>query len=271
MTAAGCSTAKTTASPQGSNITAVPEPGVEARRLTVPFDTYNFSPAEATTLDSAENLLVRDCMRGRGVTWEVPPLPVDADSAPPNRRRYGVIEPRIADLFGYHMPPDGPTVTTYKARVSAWEKGLSSKAQEAEKGCSQEAEDRLSAGTPKVNESLFNQLIFKTFDDSQHDAEVVRVFRSWSGCMAGAGFHYADPLAAITDDRWSTDNPSPQEVRAAQTDVRCKTKTGLVATWAAVEQRIQSEAIRAHAKDFQALKASKVGQLEAARQVIARG
>ncbi|WP_433177778.1 hypothetical protein [Actinoallomurus sp. CA-150999] len=244
---------------------------MEARRLTVPFDVYAFSPADTMTLESAEALLVRDCMRGQGMTLEVPPLPVEADSEPPNRRRYGVIEPRIADLFGYHVPPDGPSVVAYKDRTNAQDKGLSPKARYAEKGCSQKAQDSLSAGTPKVDDSLFNQLIFKTFDDSQHDGQVVQVFHSWSGCMAGAGFHYADPLAAITDDRWSTDKPSPQEIRAAQADVRCKVKTGLVATWAAAEQRIQSAAIRAHAKDFQALKANKDRQLAAARRVIARG
>ncbi|GAA0938073.1 hypothetical protein [Nonomuraea longicatena] len=53
----------------------VPEPGAGAQRLLLLFDAYNFSPAEAMTLDVAEDLLVRDCMLRRGLAWQALPAP----------------------------------------------------------------------------------------------------------------------------------------------------------------------------------------------------
>lgn len=56
-------------------------------------------------------------------------------------------------------------------------------------------------GAPDVDRSLFNRLIEQTFDASQRDEDVLRVFRSWSTCMKAAGVTYAYPLQAITDER----------------------------------------------------------------------
>ena len=89
--------------------------------------------------------------------------------------------------------------------------------------------------------------------------------------MAKAGHHYPDPLAAITDQRWQTQRRSAEEIGAAQTDVRCKETTGLVAIWAAAETRVQNTAIHAHPDKFATLKAVKTGELANARHIIARG
>ncbi|MFI6532913.1 hypothetical protein ACIBHY_10720 [Nonomuraea sp. NPDC050547] len=74
----------------------IPEPGAQARRLTLPFDAYNFSPAELMTLDVAEDLLVRDCMKSRAWSGGALPGPADSESAPPHRRRTCVRPPRSA-------------------------------------------------------------------------------------------------------------------------------------------------------------------------------
>ena len=42
------------------------------RSLTLPFDEYTLSPFQMRTLDYAEDLLVRECMRGHGMDWQVP-------------------------------------------------------------------------------------------------------------------------------------------------------------------------------------------------------
>jgi hypothetical protein len=87
--------------------------------------------------------------------------------------------------------------------------------------------------------------------------------------MTGEGFDYVDPLTAITDQRWQTTEPSAQEIRAAQADVRCKKQTGLTGVWAAAETRIQNGAVRANPGKFRALKAVKDTQLANARRIIA--
>ncbi|MEU4510874.1 hypothetical protein AB0G05_15385 [Nonomuraea wenchangensis] len=252
----------------------VPAPGAEARELSVPFDRYNLSAADVSILDNAEDLLVRDCMRGRGMAWQPLPPAVESDLEPPNRRRYGVVEPEIARLYGYHVAPDRPSVARRAAARESRDARLSDKERQAvydeTGGCLRQARDRIEQGAPRVDAELFNKLISETFGQSQRDAKVVQVFKDWSACMRAEGLRYADPLAAISDQRWLGGGPpTPEEIRAAQADVRCKVTTGLVAVWSAAEKRIQDDAVRAHPKEFEALKAAKDRRLESARGIIA--
>ncbi|NUW44392.1 hypothetical protein [Nonomuraea rhodomycinica] len=284
VAASGCSAA-TAGPPAESRARAasamhVPPPGEEARALAVPFDAYNFSPAEIMTIEAAQDLLIRDCMRGQGMEWRLLPLPAEADVEPPNRRRYGVIEPRIARLFGYHAPPDRPSVARYDTERNDRLTRLSPAARRAAygdpggdaNGCSGEAEAHLAKDTQKVDASLFNTLVRQTFEESQRDGNVVRAFRAWSACMRNKGFPYPDPIAAVTDDRWlNTQQPSRQEIIAAEADVSCKKDGDLVATWAAAEERIQRDVVLAHAEYFRTLKTHKDRQLGAARRLLARG
>ncbi|MEU6788933.1 hypothetical protein ABZ912_57965 [Nonomuraea angiospora] len=268
---AACSTAAAT-EPRVS----VPTPGVEARELSIPFDRYNLSPSDIGILEGAEELLIRDCMRRRGMAWEVLPQSAAEDVEPANRRRYGVVEPEIARLFGYHNPPDRPTVARRAAALAGRMRSLSAKERQAaygeQDGCLKQARDHLEQGTPQVDEALFNRLISETFERSQRDPEVVQVFRAWSTCMREQGRPYADPLAAITDRRWMKGGPASQEeIRAAQADVGCKARTDLVSIWSAVEKRIQDDAVAAHPAEFRALQETKDRQLAAARAVLARG
>jgi hypothetical protein len=208
---AACSTAAATES-------QVPVPGVEARELSIPFDRYNFSPSDISILEGAEEFLVRDCMRQRGMAWEVLPQSAAEDLEPLNRRRYGVVESEIARLFGYHAPPDRPTVARRAAARDSRARSLSAKEQQAaygEKGgCLGQARAHLEQGTPQVDGGLFNRLISETFEQSQRDPEVVQVFQAWSTCMREQRWQYADPLAAVTDQRWMKDGPASQEESA---------------------------------------------------------
>lgn len=283
VAAGGCSavTAESPSQPGETTASAVhvPLPGEEAQQLVVPFDAYNFSPAEIMTIEAAEDLLIRDCMRGQGMEWNVVPLPAEEDIEPQNRRRYGVVEPEIGRLFGYHTPSDRPSVAQYNAARDDRMKQLSPAARRAAygdpaedaDGCSQRAREILSKDTQNIDASLFNSLISQTFDESRRDGDVGVAFHAWSACMREKGFHYPDPLAAVTDERWmSAGSPSRLEIMAAETDVWCKEKTDLVPIWAAAEKRIQQDAIRAHAAYFRALAINKDQQLEASRRVLAR-
>ncbi|MFC4010018.1 hypothetical protein ACFOY2_22510 [Nonomuraea purpurea] len=264
-----CSTAERT-----KPLVPVPAPGVEARELSIPFDRYNFSTADIMILEAAEDLLVRDCMRKRGMVWEVVPPGAADDLEPPNRRRYGVVEPEIARLYGYHVAPDRPSVARRSEARERRMKDLSAAERQAvygeAGGCLRQARGHIEQGSPQVDTALFNKLITQTFEQSRRDPKVVQVFRSWSGCMRAEELRYADPLAAITDQRWLSGGPPTQEeIRAAQADVRCKVKTGLVSVWSAAEKRIQDDAVRAYPAEFRALGAAKDRQLAAARRILA--
>ena len=182
------------------------------QELSIPFDRYNFSASDISTLDRAEELLVGDCMRQRGMAWEVLPPSTAEDLEPQNRRRYGVVEPEIARLFGYHTAPDRPTVARRAAARDSRARSLSAKEQRAasgeKDGCLGQARAHLEQGTPQVNGALFDRLISETFEQSRRDPKVAQVFRAWSTCMREQGRQYADPLAAITDQRWLKDGPA---------------------------------------------------------------
>ncbi|MEV4567151.1 hypothetical protein AB0K12_25580 [Nonomuraea sp. NPDC049419] len=173
---------------------------MEARELSVPFDRYNLSPAGLSILATAEDLLVRDCMRGRGMRGETLPPVAEGDLEPPNRRRYGVVEPDIARLYGYHVAPDRPSVARRAAAVDARAARLSDVerrvAYDGTGGCLRQARDRIEQGAPQVDAALFDELISQTFDQSKRDAKVVQVFKDWSACMRAEGLRYADALAA---------------------------------------------------------------------------
>lgn len=252
----------------------VPPPGAQARAISLPFDRYNFTPADISIIERAEDLLVRDCMRSRGLAWETLPPPAEDDLEPPNRRRYGIVEPEIARLYGYHVAPERPSVARRSAASESRTASLSEQERRAaydeSGGCLRQARARIAQGAPEVDSALFNQLITRTFEQSRREAAVVQVFRVWSACMRAGGWRYDDPLAAITDQRWLGGGPATdEEIRAARADERCKVSTGLVAVWAAAEKRLQEDAVRAHPETFEALKAAKDRQLETARTIIA--
>ncbi|GAB2500028.1 hypothetical protein [Nocardiopsis aegyptia] len=79
--------------------------GEQARAPALPFEEHTLSPFEMRTLRYAEDLLVRDCMRAHGMDWEVLPAPDEDTTDPPHRRRYGVIEARMAERYGYGPVP----------------------------------------------------------------------------------------------------------------------------------------------------------------------
>lgn len=247
--------------------------GLEARKLAVPFDRYNFSPKDLSLLKGAEDVLVHDCMRARSMKWQMLPPAVEDEIEPAHRRRYGVIEPEVARLFGYHLAPQLPSVARRGAAQQLRMERLSATERQAAygkaDGCLKQANDRIQRGVPPVDAKLFNKLIFDTFAQSKRDSQVVRAFRVWSTCMRDDGLHYADPLAAASDQRWDDDEPTQEERRTAQTDMRCKAKSDMISVWSAAEKRLQDAAIRAHPAQFRALQAAKDQQLVTARRILA--
>ncbi|MFE6225349.1 hypothetical protein [Streptomyces sp. NPDC057854] len=261
--------------PPSAQVVAGPPAGDEARRLRLPYDAYELSTNDTFLIESAVDVLMRACMRRHGLDWTL--LPRADDAEPPNRRRYGLIESAIAERYGYHLPPEPPgtarrqaadrnraaTLSPHEHRIAYGESGDSG-------GCWKGAYDRLREGLLRSDHGLLNRLTLESFDASLEHVAVRRAFDSWSSCMRRAGFDHARPLAAAGDPRWArTPRPGPLELRTAMADVRCKQQTGLVTTWAAVETRLQTGFVRAHAKEFEALKAAKEQWLANARRVLA--
>ncbi|WP_327228221.1 hypothetical protein OG229_36000 [Streptomyces platensis] len=256
---------------------AVPPASKEVRRLVLPFDAYALSGPDVHTIESAEDVLIRGCMRAKGKEWTALPRPSAVDPDPPQRRRYGVIEPDVALRFGYHQPPAPPETARRDEIWRAREKmpraaQLAAYGKDGVSGCWKKAHVRLLRDVPKSSTALFNRRIREEFTASQKERAVSSVVRSWSACMKRDGYRYPDPLAAAGDDRWAkSPRPSRHEIVVAQTDVRCKRETRLVSVWSKAETRLQHGAVRSHTTEFEKLAVQKAGWLKAARKVIHSG
>ncbi|MFH9424575.1 hypothetical protein [Streptomyces sp. NPDC017529] len=273
LAATGC--AGTQPQPPAPRTTAGPAASAEARNLILPFDSYAQSDADLLTISSAEDVLMGPCMRAQGLAWKTLPRVSGENADPPNRRRYGVIEPEVARRYGYHPPSDPPALAQRQADEKARDAALGPRERRAAYGtdgvggCWKKAHARLQQPIPESAESLFNDLNLRLFDKSQRDAGVVRAIRAWSACMGRAGWHYASPAQASDAPGW---NKSPRvtarEIEVAEADVRCKQENHLVSTWAAAETRMQRAALVRHAAALEALKTGFTRWLVNARAVL---
>ncbi|MDE3725060.1 hypothetical protein PWG71_27070 [Nocardiopsis sp. N85] len=251
-----------------------PEVGERVGDLWVPLDDYGFSRLDMLTVQYAEDLLIGDCLNAVGLEWDPLPSPPEQDTDPLNRRRYGLVEPELAELYGYHLPP--PT-EDQRERDRVWQarevlpraEWVAAYGEDGDGGCLSEARERLYRDVPAIDTTLLNGHIGQTFEASQEHPEVVSAFGEWRTCMLAKGFDYAAPLDVHADPAWTDSaEPSPREITVAGTDVRCKEETGLVKVWSAVEEEIQSEVIDSHPEDFALFARAKEAEMEAARSVI---
>ncbi|MFI2264128.1 hypothetical protein [Streptomyces tubercidicus] len=274
----GCSSGVEPSPPRHSTRPpAAPPASEEVRRLVLPFDAYALSAPDVHTIEAAEDILIRDCMRGQGKSWTALPQPGAVDPDPPQRRRYGVIEPDVARRFGYHLPPAPPETARRDAIWRAREKmpraaQLAAYGKDGVSGCWKRAHTHLLRGVPKGGTALLNRRTRDEFTASQQQRTVRSVVRSWGACMKRNGYRSTDPLAAAGDERWAASpRPSRDELALAQTDVRCKRETRLVSVWAKAEARLQHGVVRSHAAEFRQLAAQKSSWLKAARRVLHNG
>ncbi|WP_116244745.1 hypothetical protein [Nocardiopsis sp. FIRDI 009] len=246
-----------------------------ARSLVLPFDDHTLSPFEIQTIDYAEDLIIRDCMEERGMDWEVLPVPEEENTDPPHRRRYGVIEPEVAENYGY-VAPIGSEDDRARAEVRE-SRGTLPRAEyqaafgaDGDGGCHGEARERVTDGVPDMDYNLLNSYIATGFDASQEEPEVIGAFAEWSTCMATRGFDYGTPLEAGDDARWAAreSEPLPEEIEVATADVACKEEASVVEIWRSAEAEAQRGLIEEHPADFALFAQVREGLLERARAEI---
>ncbi|TDQ00400.1 hypothetical protein [Labedaea rhizosphaerae] len=267
---AGCGAAVPAGSPRP--VETFP-PTEQVKALHLPLDAYSFSDAELYTISNAEDVLIAECLRGKGYTWPVINRPTDAPDLR-NRRRYGVIEMRIAQ-FGYHVPAGLLTPISLEQAYDKRDRTLGEGAKEAafgKDGCGRKAADRLQAGDDS-NQALLVRSSHDSLYDSLSDPAVARALNSWRDCMRQATLTYPDPLAAMSDQKWWADQaagPSKQEILVASTDVTCKNRTNLVEVWYTAETRFQNKVLNQHPGYFKDRRAAMKKELDAAQAVLTR-
>lgn len=231
-----------------------PEAGL-LRGIRLPIESYLQTYPQLVSIQSARNSVQRDCMARFGFDFQ-PPAP---DEAPPNSydsanmgRRYGISDPVEAQRYGYELPPDqNRDTTSYHFRDSNAEmvydlsvpKGMQPPALFHGKrlpagGCVGESDRAVGS----FDESLASKIDTQSWEQMKKDPRVTAVDRRWSGCMKSRGYRYSTPYDPLKS-AYSAAMPRTQQVATALADVACKSSTGLITTYVAVESELQLKAI----------------------------
>lgn len=290
LAASGCS-AEQAASPPAPALppAAVPTPTPGPKQvatLRLPIVDYMLTPQQSAELKWVNAEKVAVCMKRYGFDLPVAPSPVVSPSDSVMFRRYGVTDPASVSTWGYHLPRRGiaaPQATLSPAenavllgRDAAGKPMTSSNGQAVPTGgCQGKVNTELSSlhtggpGSSGGTSQLAARTKGESFAHSMADPRVQKVFGRWSECMRGDGFSAPNPMEAGADLP-SVKEPKPDaaEIRMAQADVDCKTRTNLVGIWFAVEADYQKAAIAQQPKAFARLKAERDAQAAQIEQLV---
>jgi hypothetical protein len=85
------------------------------------------------------------------------------------------------------------------------------------------------------------QIALQAVSFTQTDPHIRAVEQAWSRCMARRFYHYSSP-SQVEQQHWPSP-PNRAEIRTAEADVACKTRTNLLNTWLTVEAAYQQALI----------------------------
>jgi hypothetical protein len=252
----------------------------DLRTFTLPLDPYRFTDANLPKNAKAEPVLIRQCMRGFGLDYEIPaaaaPTVVGAE------RRYGLADEEAAKVHGYHLPltsqPDrtGPSAKAAQPSAEAMAvlrgEGQSSYGGQRvpDGGCVGQARRKLAEGAPKVHdERLGDELARQSYFRTREDSRVQRANLEWSACMKQAGYDYADPFKAVNDPQFESEVATPREIAVAVVDVRCKKTSNLINVMASVETAYQQRALTRNTRALEVIKENMAARERNAAAVLA--
>lgn len=225
--------------------------------LDLPLSAYRLTNREQSDARHADSLLVRACMEKAGFSWYAPVTPLRPD---PLRRRYGVIDPEVAQLYGYHPPPDEISARIAGRRLEILKNPEADKAyhgpeKNRQQGCAARAGQELSPRVEEITNTLADRLSWQSLEASAKRPEVVAAHRAWQKCMSARGYHYATPDDAILDKAWNLESSviGEKERAVAVADVACKYEVDLVEIRVAAETDIQREMIAKNASGLKTL------------------
>ncbi|MFJ1709465.1 hypothetical protein [Kitasatospora sp. NPDC088346] len=247
----------------------------------MPIERFALTAEESGAVDRAKVLLANECLGGFGLDYRIPEhSPPGAESS----RRYGISDREVARDLGYHLPPPAGGAGAAKQPTEAQEAILFGATRAGEPrstapdgrpippgGCYGDAEARLDGGPrPEADIAAAAAVDKESFKQSLADPTVVAAFHTWSTCMERHGYRYQDPMASVGDRAFDTAEPTEREKAVALADMDCKTETGLLKTWSAVEAGIQTRMIEENSSALNRLSAFQKRKIGLAREVIAR-
>ena len=257
LTAAGCGGA---AAVTGPPIGAVPVITQESQ-VSRPIDAYLPTLDELRGLWQARSDAAEACYASQGTQGRtnIPPdlvgqLRAERQDDVARSPLYGLFDEQGASKYGYGAAPE-----THPLGASApWA------SPDVVQTCEKAGNDAIRNLNPVADEQILPD---GGPQPATGDSRFRNAVSKWSDCMAKAGYHYADPVAPLTDPKWrrpigengSQAPASAAEIASAVQDVKCKVSTNLVGTAIAVQSAYDRLYIQSH-KD----------QLAAFRQFVSR-
>jgi hypothetical protein len=254
--------------------------------VTLPLDYYKPTSQQAATIEVADAILTRDCMRRFGLDWPVQNVPVDNSPS----KLWGISNAADVAKWGYHPnpsrynngKPDGTTDT--KQPSAAWQEVAMGGPQSYQKkqipkgGCVTEA--RAKVGFNVTPASVGFQMRNLVMDLANHadvaaqsDPRTLELWGKWSACMKKSGYDYRGPWDANDDPAWaaSGDVPSQREIATATADLRCRNSMNFAGVSDAIETAYQNQLIEQNAEALRAEKVKVDNQVKLATQLVAQG
>lgn len=246
--------------------------------LILPMDAYHVDARDDHLMAKASNLIIEQCMRDKGFSWQ--PLPLGTPSQKPlNDRRYGIRSKTDARQFGFARAPD-----PYEEAQVAAQAALQTELTDAEKqayyggdgdgrgGCVAKSARALNGGEV-VDDSLLQSLAGEAYETARSSDEVSTANDRWLECMQPKGYSGSSTVNEFeTDARWSeSEEATAEETQAAVADAVCKEQADYVAAFYEVEWREQLRLIEDQAEAFDEYKDKLDRLLERAADIIEKG
>ncbi|MFD6997339.1 hypothetical protein ACFWA5_13895 [Streptomyces mirabilis] len=272
--------ATTTAAPEPS--ASASSPGKTDFTYRLPIAAYSYSQADYEMIESAEQILARDCMKRFRLSYQPAK---DSSPAVTSDRRYGLSDMNDAARYGYRLPPQPavtePKLTEDEIKVLYGSRNFGSGEKKSEKlkyqgkevpetGCLGSSIKNF--GKPyeyPTGVTAASNIATDSYRASLRDPEVKSVFAQWSACMKQKGYDYASPMDPLGSPAFSKGRVTTKEKKTAMTDMRCKQSTNLLESWLDVESKIQKKMIQKNIKVLQKMSELHKGKVGAARKIVA--
>lgn len=254
--------------------------------MTLPLDAY-LSTDDETTIARAVNVLAEQCMRRRGMALPNSLALTTGPQAPAPYVLYGVIDMERAKVYGYRepSPPAKPASDAPPAPdkvTPAVERAYFGDPKKRDDGCAGEARTGLGVRDPKTMFEYVQELRSETLSATFRDSRVRAVVSKWSACMMESGYHYDSPLAPGHDRSLlgrglpvppgaTLPPPSPAEIKAAVTDIKCKRRTQYLQIAALVSAAYEREIIKERATELQDAQRKQRQKVETAKRILRDG
>ncbi|MEV5944197.1 hypothetical protein [Streptomyces sp. NPDC051994] len=252
--------------------------------MILPLDTY-ISADDESTIVRAENALAQKCMQAKGIELPKSLALNTGPQAPAPYVLYGLIDIDSAKIYGYREPhpiksrndsasPDAKVTPAVEQAYFGDPK--------RDDGCAGQARRKLGGQNARTLFTYVQELRSQSLAATNRDGRVTAVVSKWSACMRESGYDYPNPLAPGHDRSLlgrglpvppgaTLPPPSPAEIAAAVTDIKCKRRTNYLQTAALVSAAYEQEIIAKHASELRDAQAKQRLKLQESKEILQGG